>query len=64
MQERETAAVRRKNDPLAIFAAIAFAVSVLLVGYLVFFAGGDGGNTGNVEAPPVIAEPAGVNQQN
>jgi hypothetical protein len=43
MQERETAAVRRKNDPLAIFAAIAFAVSVLLIGYLVFFAGGAGG---------------------
>lgn len=60
MRERETAAVRRKNDPLAIFAAIAFAVSVLLVGYLVFFAGGDG--TGIVEAPQVVVEPAGVNQ--
>lgn len=64
MQERETTAIRRKNDPLAIFAAIAFAVSVLLVGYLVFFAGGQRGSTGNLEAPPVVIEPAGVNQQN
>ncbi|GLQ52859.1 hypothetical protein [Devosia nitrariae] len=62
MQERETMAIRRKNDPLAIFAAIAFAVSVLLVGYLVFFAGGDSGNIGNAEAPQVVVEPAGVNQ--
>lgn len=64
MQERETAIIRRKSDPLAIFAAIAFAVSVLLVGYLVFFTGGDGSNRGNVEVPSVIVEPAGINQQN
>lgn len=62
MRERETAAVRRKNDPLAIFAAIAFAVSVLLIGYLVFFAGADGGSSGDAVAPQVVVEPTGGNQ--
>jgi len=58
MHDRETAAVQKKTDPLAIFAGIAFVVSMLLVGYLVFFAGGDSGAPTPVEeTPPVVTEP-------
>jgi hypothetical protein len=58
MHERDFAAVQKRPDPLAIFAAIAFAVSVLLIGYLVFFAGGDTGAPTPVdETPPAATEP-------
>jgi hypothetical protein len=58
MHERDTAAIQKKTDPLAIFAGIAFAISMLLVGYLVFFAdGGSGGPLPIEETPPVVTEP-------
>jgi len=49
MPDRETVIVERGTNPMAVIAGVLFAVALVVVGYLVFFANGNAGTGGTVD---------------